>query len=287
MIIEVSFGFIAGCIFFGIGGLYSIIQNIGEILCGIYQLAEGEGAYQTVEYTLFDFLIKKYGVYIASAMISAGLIALTVAVMYFASTKPGIIASIILIFAVYIGGFAIANHDSFENTKECFDFSEPEYEVTWTVISKAFLIGDMSVSNHWYLAGDKLYGSGRIHEVDGKKYVLVSNGKSMGYIYENEENARRYKTEVFSVSQETDVYKTQEGKIKVSTPYGNGEMSATLPTEEVVGHVEPGTRVKYIDDIAQDYVIIRLPDGVKGCIPAFALPFETFYIGFTQSEYRF
>lgn len=321
MIIFVSFGFIFWCIILGIGGLYSIIQNIDEIICSIYNLsamliglyvlyvgicsikesvskglgtcilginittlpffiwlmyilAEGKGSYKNVQYTFFDFLVKKYGVYIASAMVSAGVIAITVAIMYFAifyksgkKSNFNIIASTIVIIMIYIGSFWIANKDSFENSKEYFDFSEPEYEVTQTCISKMFIIGDLTIDNHWYLPGEKLYGSGYTHEVKGKKYVLVSNGKTMGYIYENEENVRRYKTEVFLVTQETDVYATKDGSIEVHTSYGNGKMSATLPTEEVVGHVTPGTRIDYIRDIAEGYVLIKLPDSVEGCIP--------------------
>lgn len=164
-----------------------------SVICFFIALALDTGnGYEgdSARYILFGEF-EKIDLHLATILISTILIIiLSIFVQISKTTKSKKISSVfqlVTIFSViliFVGGFKIAEKDAFLNSKSCFDFEKPNCIVLNNTTSYTNFEPGIFVPSQKFKKGIKLYTSDHIHTKNNIRYILVSDGKRMGYVKE-------------------------------------------------------------------------------------------------------
>lgn len=186
------------------------------------------------------------------------------------------ILTIVLIIAIYIGGFQLAVKDVRDNSYNTFDYEMEKYEIiTDTKVYLDFAPGIMD--GHFFKlgllkAGQKVYENGRSIEKGGETYYQISDGKSLiGYVSEKDMNIL-YESG-YALCADSSLYEvTADSCFSQRTLSGKSHIIQFESTGNIIGVLSAGTEVKFCgnaynpSDSGELYCKIALADGTEGCV---------------------
>lgn len=233
----------------------------------LYLIAEGYSGYDVIKYSFFDAYVDKYGEVLVSLVISVILVIVISILAEISRNFSSVmqILTIVVICAVFVGGYAIARKDEFQNSKDTFNFNNYKYETIQNAVAKRSILGSAVFWNSYiFKENTPLYASYETTTIDGENYILVSDGTKMGFVEEG--SLQSFYEEVYVTTETTEIYATEVKEEVRSTRYGSLTAKVVVPTSNVVEMVSEGTQVTYERDLGHGYVLITLSDGTEGVI---------------------
>ena len=269
-VVIIIFGIISETILEKITGIiqglvYISMPMISEISL---RVADGHTPFDEAKFILWGSASQKFDTYMLSIMITVGIfIAIAVPVQVGKHQKPGhpelttffCVYTLILIAAIYIGGFGLTVRDCYNNSINKFDTEVPEYQLEQnTDIKTDFIFFHITTGK--FKAEDKVYGGFRHYteRINGEEYVEVTDGKGkLGYV--PEKYLKVLSTTQYVVNKECALYESEE--------YMGIPSIKVKATENVIRQLPVGTKIRYYLMKADNgYAKVELFDGTVGCI---------------------
>lgn len=223
----------------------------------------------------------EYMVFIIFAFIAIAMVSIPSLIAAFLKRTQKIanffsIFTIVLIIAIYIGGFQLAVKDARDNSYNTFDYEMEKYEII--ADTKVYLDFAPSIMNGRFLkigllkAGQKVYENGNSIEKGEETYYQISDGKSLiGYVSEKDVNIL-YESG-YALCEDSSLYEVTAGScFSQRTLSGKSCITNFESTGNIIGVLSAGTEVKVCgnaynpSDSSELYCKVALADGTEGCV---------------------
>lgn len=173
---------------------------LGTVYFGMFLLVEKATGYKSYESAAFGILgnigkkIDELTFILILAIVCISIVYIFIKLSKDSKDSSGLcnFLAIILMFGIYLGGGWLALKSSFNNSIQRFNLERPKYEVTEEVEIKSWFYF-FYVDIGRYKSGTLLYeGEGIFErEINDTVYVMVTDGKTMGYVPEDVLNPLR------------------------------------------------------------------------------------------------